>query len=111
MEARHAERLTPPCLPQIPLDIIAVQAEVLVRQLRMLITPSQKAMPHLRQPEYAAALAVSDRGPLQSKPVHRGSGDEFLMTCDTLVTLRAGQVRPAKSASVHVTANVTKSHR
>ena len=48
MEARHAERLTPPCLPQIPLDIIAFQAEVLVRQLRMLITPSQKAMPHLR---------------------------------------------------------------
>lgn len=29
MEARHAERLTPPCLPQIPLDIIAFKLKCL----------------------------------------------------------------------------------
>jgi hypothetical protein len=60
MEPRHTERLTPPCLPQIPRDIMAVHAEVLVRQLRMLITPSQKDMPHLRQRLGLWALALED---------------------------------------------------
>jgi hypothetical protein len=62
---------------------------------------TRNMLPHLRF--QAAEVHCSPN------PSIGGSGDEFLMTCDTLVTLRAGQVRPAKSANVHVTASVTRS--
>lgn len=55
-----AERLTPPCLSQVPLNVAPVQAEMLVRQLCMLITPSQQGIPYLPERLCVWPLALND---------------------------------------------------